>query len=560
MAGKKQFPLAIAFRAIDQVTKPVLRIQRFINGINSRIHDAIGRRLGVLRHKLRRLSEAAGLPILVKRFQAVYGSMRNVAREAANLLKRLTMIGAVAAGITISLIKKFTGAADSIAKVSERLGISTAQLQEWRFAAERAGIPARTLDMALQRFGRRAGEAAAGTGEALGVLEAMGIRLTDATGKTRSTSELLPEVADKLAQVEEANTRNAMAMKLFDSEGVAMVVMLKDGAAGLAEMAAEARKYGGILDQDAIRSAEEFEDQLTNIKFSLFGVGGAILGPILPALTKLIERFRIFINENRGKIEEWAKQFAQALPDRIQAISEALTDLWDWLTKTYEKLEKFTGAVGGAKTIVGVLAAFITAKLMVAIWSLGMSLKALGVTIMATPIGWLLGVIALVVAAIVLLVVKWDWVKEKLAAGWRFLKKAAGATWDWIKEKIKSVTDWVTSKVTAAWQGIGNFFGGIWEGIKRRFNSGVAWIKGKLKAITDLIPDWAKNLVGIETGPSGPPLGGAQGAGLGPQEVRAGGALTVRFDGLPPGARVEHEEDGDIPVGLELGYMMGRPS
>jgi hypothetical protein len=39
-------------------------------------------------------------------------------------------------------------------------------LQELRFAAKASGIEHQTLDMALQRFTRRAAEAAQGTGEA----------------------------------------------------------------------------------------------------------------------------------------------------------------------------------------------------------------------------------------------------------------------------------------------------------------------------------------------------------------------------------------------------------
>ena len=50
-------------------------------------------------------------------------------------------------------------------------------LQELRFAAKASGIEQQTLDMALQRFTRRAAEAAQGTGEAKDALAQMGMRL-----------------------------------------------------------------------------------------------------------------------------------------------------------------------------------------------------------------------------------------------------------------------------------------------------------------------------------------------------------------------------------------------
>jgi hypothetical protein len=56
-------------------------------------------------------------------------------------------------------------------------------LQELRFAAKASGVEQQTLDMALQRFTRRAAEAAQGTGEAKDALAQMGIALRDQSGK-----------------------------------------------------------------------------------------------------------------------------------------------------------------------------------------------------------------------------------------------------------------------------------------------------------------------------------------------------------------------------------------
>ena len=52
-------------------------------------------------------------------------------------------------------------------------------LQEFRYAASFAGVEQQTLDMALQRFTRRAAEAAQGTGEAKDAFAQMGIALRD---------------------------------------------------------------------------------------------------------------------------------------------------------------------------------------------------------------------------------------------------------------------------------------------------------------------------------------------------------------------------------------------
>src|SRR5690606_27393996 len=144
-------------------------------------------------------------------------------------------------------------------------GLATGSLQEYRYAAELAGVQQNTLDMALQRFTRRTAEAAAGTGEAKAALGQMGIALRDSSGNLRSTDDLLGDVADALTRVRNPADRVRLALKLFDSEGVAMVNMLRDGRDGLEAMRAEARRLGLVLDEDLLRAAERIGDQLTTV-------------------------------------------------------------------------------------------------------------------------------------------------------------------------------------------------------------------------------------------------------------------------------------------------------
>ena len=102
--------------------------------------------------------------------------------------------------------------------------------------------------MALQRFTRRAAEAAQGTGEAKDALAQMGIALRDQSGNLRRSEDLLADVADAFARIEDPAERVRLAFKLFDSEGVALVNLLSDGSGALEEMRERARDLGIVLD------------------------------------------------------------------------------------------------------------------------------------------------------------------------------------------------------------------------------------------------------------------------------------------------------------------------
>jgi hypothetical protein len=132
------------------------------------------------------------------------GGLKGLGRQAELLRTGIPALGgALAGGATVggltALIDRSISAANAIGKTADTIGVGVEALQELRFAAKASGIEQQTLDMALQRFTRRAAEAAQGTGEAKDALAQLGIALRDQDGHLRSSEDLLGEVADAFA-------------------------------------------------------------------------------------------------------------------------------------------------------------------------------------------------------------------------------------------------------------------------------------------------------------------------------------------------------------------------
>ena len=161
------------------------------------------------------------------------------------------------------LVKSSLEAADAIGKTADKLGLSTAALQEYQYAAEQSGVKQETLNMALQRFTRRTAEAVQGKGELKGVLEQYNIAVTDAAGNTRATGDVLNDLANVMSRADSEAERLRIAFKAFDSEGAALVNMLKGGSAGLDDYRQKARRLGLVIRDDLIDNAETANDQLT---------------------------------------------------------------------------------------------------------------------------------------------------------------------------------------------------------------------------------------------------------------------------------------------------------
>ncbi|MDJ0631050.1 MAG: hypothetical protein QNJ44_22520, partial [Rhodobacter sp.] len=177
---------------------------------------------------------------------------------------RLTLraVAALSAG---GLVARVVSDLDRIGKQADKLGLTTDALQEMRFAADQSGIAVNTFDMAYQRFIRRLAEARQGKGEARDALKELGIALVDAEGNARSSEAVLREVADGMVQLEDQSDRVRVAMRLFDSEGVAMVNMLRNGSAGLDEMRQRARDLGIVIREETVREAEELKNKLGEV-------------------------------------------------------------------------------------------------------------------------------------------------------------------------------------------------------------------------------------------------------------------------------------------------------
>jgi hypothetical protein len=165
----------------------------------------------------------------------VSGGLQGLGRQAELLRTGIRTLGGALAGVATvgglaALVDRSISAADAIGETASKIGVGVEALQELRYAASLAGIEQQMLDMALQRFVRRVAEAANGTGEAKDALAQLGIALRDQSGNLRRSEDLLGDVADAFARIEDPAERVRLAFKIFDSEGVALVNLLRDGS------------------------------------------------------------------------------------------------------------------------------------------------------------------------------------------------------------------------------------------------------------------------------------------------------------------------------------------
>lgn len=192
---------------------------------------------------------------------------------------------------------RLAGEIDKIGKLVDRLGGSTEAFSELQFVAERSGVAFNSLTMGLQRMQRRVAEAAVGTGEAKNALKELNINAVQLS--KLSIDQQFERLADALFRVKTDGDRTRLAMKLLDSEGVALLQIMRSGAAGIRELRQEAIQLGRSLSRDQVDAATKAKDAITSLEASFNALGITLAVKVAPAIADITEHINNVINPSQ---------------------------------------------------------------------------------------------------------------------------------------------------------------------------------------------------------------------------------------------------------------------
>jgi len=276
------------------------------------------------------------------------GALRKIGSGLRALTKpllnmRTALVGVIGAGGIGLLVKQSLSATDALAKTASKIGTTTEALSALQFAGKLTGVEVNTMNMALQRFSRRASEAARGTGEAKGAIKELGI---DARELVRlPLDERMLVLADAFQNVKSESDKLRLAFKLFDSEGAALVNTLSQGRGALADMLGEARALGVVMSSGAAAGVESANDEFLKLSSIFKGILDQTTAALAPALeyivTSLTETLKSFGDAQTG-FTKVGKTIAQSL---INAFAAAATGIFLILNNIIEQYNRINNAV-----------------------------------------------------------------------------------------------------------------------------------------------------------------------------------------------------------------------
>ncbi len=303
------------------------------------------------------------------KFSKTFGKLKSALpslRTAA--LGASAAVGALGAGL-FAITKSTAEAYDQVQKFSDQLGISTEFLSKMAHAAELSGIEQKTLHKSLQILTVRLGEANRGIGEGKDALESLGLEYKNVNGTLKTSEEILPDLAEAFKDIEDATLKAEIASKIFGQRGLVMLQLFKDGKTGLAEMSAEAEKFGLVISSKAGVNAAEFNDSLTRLKGSFRGLKNTIAEEIMPAFTNLANNMANFVANNRETIVVALRNFAISTFEMFKKMAIGIAGFGDSIKPIVQSIKGSLEGIWNAFTAlptwvqsVGIAGAFIGGK------------------------------------------------------------------------------------------------------------------------------------------------------------------------------------------------------
>lgn len=372
---------------------------------------------------------------------------KNLSDGAALAKKAGAAIGTLGAAI-LGATAKVSSQADAAVKHADKLGISVEALQEFRYAAERSGISASSFDTGLQRMTRRVAEFVdTGKGTAANALGEMGIAIEDLKGL--KPEDQLSVIADRMSGVADQSTRVRLAFALFDTEGVGMVNMLKDGSKGLSQMRAEAIATGNVISENAARDAEKYQDSWLDVKMAVGGVVKTFAVELMPVLTNTFKEIKVFIVQNREQVTKWAKDFGLWFKNAMHSAVElgkglkSFSNVIGKVVNVFGGLENTLIALGflmAGKFIAGLVSTALAIGKVISISGalpvVAAGIKAISAALVANPIGLAITAIA---GAGYLIMKNWTEIKTFFAGLWQSILDGAKAVFSFISSKFNIV-------------------------------------------------------------------------------------------------------------------------
>jgi hypothetical protein len=222
--------------------------------------------------------------------------------------------------------------ADSIDKLSQKMGFGVESFQEWQYIAQISGTNMESLKAGMKTLAT-AVETGSEAFDKLG--------LSQEQLASMSQEEVFEATITALQGVEDQSERTYLAGQLLGKGATELGPMLNLTAEEMDALKQEAHDLGGVLSEDQVKAGAAFQDSLLGMQTALDGLKNNMLSEFLPAFTTTMDGLALVFSGDTEEglqliedgINELSDNISEVAPKFIQIGGSILTSLASSITK-----------------------------------------------------------------------------------------------------------------------------------------------------------------------------------------------------------------------------------
>ena len=213
------------------------------------------------------------------------GRLKGIGGIAKNVALGVAGIGLAGVGAAAALVSNFVESSRELQAFSQRVGVSTTDLQQWGAVAAMSGGNTEDITDALREMNLRLAEASElGSGPAIDALNILGVGMEELGDKT--PSEQFALLRDRISEVEDPAKRAFLAEELLGGSSERLAGFLALSSDEL-DRQTESLGAGAVKSEASINAAVTLGNTIDKLKQFITGLINEGLALLIPELVKL---------------------------------------------------------------------------------------------------------------------------------------------------------------------------------------------------------------------------------------------------------------------------------
>ena len=253
--------------------------------------------------------------------------------------------GATAAvGGMLKMAESSAATADNVDKMSQKIGVSRQTYQELDFICSQTGTSVDKLQGGMKNL-----RSAMVNDKNADIFRDLGVAVTDANGKMRSSEDVMFDTMAALQGIEDADQKAALAVKLFGKSGQELMPLLNGQAGSIDEMKKKAHELGLVMSDEMIDSGVGLTDTLDQTKRAFSAIITQLGGAFMPIVQKVAAKLQDalpFVQKAIQQIMPIMSGFLeQMLPALFEMGETILPVLFTLLEQLFPVVQEFVSAL-----------------------------------------------------------------------------------------------------------------------------------------------------------------------------------------------------------------------